>query len=276
MKTNWILLSAATILLSSLSACSEEEIGTYEMDESKVYFQVQSFTGSNGAAGYRTDYSFSFVDLNPELWTSVTLKATVQLLGAVKDYDRAVKVVVDTERSTMTEGDGYVIDLDTLKIKAGASKGEIGVRFLRNKSIRERIDTLVLKLLPNENFTVLETYKSSNVWSDTNAADIDGTRYLFAISEIYKQPGRWSIAQSYFGDWNATKYAYINALFGFTTDDWEWETVIVASRMSFYARRLQAELQRRADEGNPVIDEDGSYMQLPDAYRVDYSNVVNP
>ena len=45
-------------------------------------------------------------------------------------------------------------------------------------------------------------------------------------------------------------------------------------RMPFYARELQSELQRRADEGDPVYDEDGSYMQLPDAYRVDYSNVV--
>jgi hypothetical protein len=44
--------------------------------------------------------------------------------------------------------------------------------------------------------------------------------------------------------------------------------------MPFYARELQSELQRRADEGDPVYDEDGSYMQLPDAYRVDYSNVV--
>lgn len=40
---------------------------------------------------------------------------------------------------------------------------------------------------------------------------------------------------------------------------------------AFYARELQSELQRRADEGDPVYDEDGSYMQLPDAYRVDYS-----
>ena len=67
----------------------------------------------------------------------------------------------------------------------------------------------------------------------------------------------------------------INGFFGFTTTDWTWATGKVSKgRMPFYARELQSELQRRADEGDPVYDEDGSYMQLPDAYRVDYSNVV--
>ena len=66
-----------------------------------------------------------------------------------------------------------------------------------------------------------------------------------------------------------------NGFFGFTTTDWTWATGKVSKgRMPFYARELQSELQRRADEGDPVYDEDGSYMQLPDAYRVDYSNVV--
>ena len=148
---------------------------------------------------------------------------------------------------------------------------------MRNSSIKRKEDTLVLKLEANEYFTPLETYKSSNVWSNTAADTIDGTRFTFLISEIYKKPTRWDglSASNYFGNWNTIRYAYINALFGFTNQDWEWATgKISQGRMSFYARELQKELQRRADEGDPVYDEDGSYMQLPDAYKVDYSKVV--
>lgn len=264
-------------------ACQEEDVDLYHRNDSMVYFQAQNFSGSNGAEGYTTTTTFSFVDYDVAL-TSVVFNAEVKLLGEVKDYDRALKVVVDEERSTMIPYDaetapdgGYVADFDTLKIKAGSNSGVVVVRFMRNASIKERVDTLVLKLEANEYFDVLDEYKSSNVWSNTTAGNIDGSRYVFAISEIYTKPGRWDgvSANNYFGSWNPTRYAYINGLFGFTTNDWTWATGKISSgRMPFYARELQKELQRRADEGDPVFDEDGSYMQLPDAYSVDYSNVI--
>ena len=264
-------------------ACQKEEVGLYNRSDSMVYFQVQNFSGSNGAEGYTTRTDFSFVDY-AAAYTSVVFNAKVKLLGEVKDYDRALKVVVDEERTTMTPydaatnpGGGYMADFDTLQIKAGTNEGIVGVRFMRNASIKKQVDTLVLKLEANRYFDVLDEYKSSNVWSNATADTIDGTRYTFLISEIYTKPHRWGAvaADNYFGPWNPTRYAYINDLFGFTQDDWIGITGKISSgRMPFYARELRKELQRRADDGDPVYDEDGAYMQLPDAYRVDYSNVV--
>lgn len=276
----WIL---TLVVAGACTACQEEHVDLYDRSDSMVYFQTQNFSGGNGAEGYTTTTAFSFVDYDVIL-TSVVFKAEVKLLGEVKDYDRALKVVVDEECTTMipydeemTPDGGYMIDFDTLKIKAGANSGSVGVRFIRNASIKKKVDTLVLKLVANEYFDVLDEYKSSNVWSNTTAGVIDGSRYVFTISEVYTKPGRWDgvSANNYFGNWNPTRYAYINGLFGFTTNDWTWATgKISQGRMSFYARELQKELQRRADEGDPVFDEDGSYMQLPDAYSVDYSNVI--
>ena len=34
------------------------------------------------------------------------------------------------------------------------------------------------------------------------------------------------------------------------------------------------ELQKRADAGNPLYEDDGSYMQLGDGYKVTYDNVT--
>ncbi len=273
----------AVIMAGACMACQKEEVGLYDRKDSKIYFQTQYFSGNNGAEGYTTSTNFSFVDYNA-VYTSVVFNAKVKLLGELKDYDRALKVVVDEERTTMTPYDaetnpegGYVMDFDTLKIKAWANEGIVGVRFMRNASIKKQEDTLVLKLVANEHFDLLDEYKSSNVWNNTTADTIDGTRFTFRISEIYTQPNRWNEVQAdnYFGKWNPTRYVFINGLFGFKTDDWKWATgKISKGRMSFYARELQKELQQRADDGKPVYDEDGSYMQLPEAYRVDYSNVV--
>ena len=202
-------------------------------------------------------------------------------MGEIKNYDRPIKVVVDEENTTMVKGEGYEINLDTIRVKAGANSCKVNVRILRPERLRTQEDTLTLKLLPNEHFGLLETYKSSNNWQNTTAKDIDGTRYSFRISEKYSQPGAWTgngvSAGNYFGAWTITKFIYINDLFGFTKEDWDLangaSSKITAGRITFYARELQKDLQMKADAGQPVFDEDGNYMQLVSPYDVDYKNV---
>ncbi len=173
MKLNYKWLTSiimATLFL--FTACQKEEVETYDSNESKVYFQVQNYANSNGMVGYTTQTSYSFVGAK-ENFTSVIFKGTIQLLGKVEDYDRKVSITIDRENTTMTEGEDYEIDLDTVAIKAGESQAKIGVRFLRNASIRAQKEKLVLKLEPNENFTILEKYKSVNTWSNTTADYLD-------------------------------------------------------------------------------------------------------
>ena len=274
MKNKWLLLILAFTCV--LASCKHETIDLYDLDDAKVYFQVQSYSGANGAVGYSNSTKYSFVGMSQKV-ESLTFKATVQIMGNVVDYDRPCKLTVDTDSTTMVEGEDYEINLDTLKIKAGQSSATFNVRFLRSQNIKKQERILCLKLLPNEYFQVLETYSSSNVWSNTTAKKMDGSRFAFFISEIYKQPSRWGQVQAdqYFGRWTAAKYVFINDYFGFTTDDWEWATGRISSgRMPFYARELQKELQRLADEGTPKLDDDGSYMQLGDGYKVNYDNVT--
>ena len=136
MKLNYKWLTSiimATLFL--FTACQKEEVETYDSNESKVYFQVQNYANSNGMVGYTTQTSYSFVGAK-ENFTSVIFKGTIQLLGKVEDYDRKVSITIDRENTTMTEGEDYEIDLDTVAIKAGESQAKIGVRFLRNASIR--------------------------------------------------------------------------------------------------------------------------------------------
>lgn len=271
MKPFYKYMAVSMVAGLVFSACEKETIETYNRGESKVYFQTQAYSSSNGAVGYSNSFQYSFANKSLEL-TEVVFQGRVQLLGDVVDYDRSVKVVVDVDSTSMT-GEDYEINLDTLRIKAGCNYGEIGVRFLRNKSFREKKDTLVLRLEPNENFTVLERYRASNVWTDSNAELMDGSRYTFVISEIYTQPGSWFNVEPYFGKWSPTKFAYINNLLGFT--DYEWEHYgtgkLSNARRTYFAITLQQDLQKRADEGEPLYDDDGAPMQLGDNFKVNYT-----
>ena len=272
-----ILLYTTALVALSLAGCDQEDIDTYELDDSRIYFQEQNYTGGDGSAGYSTSMAFSYVGYGPQL-TNVVFGGTVKIMGEVKNYDRPLKVVVDEENTTMVEGEGYEINFDTVRVKAGENSCKVNVRFLRPERLHSGEDTLTLKLLPNEHFGVLETYKASNNWQNTTAQEIDGTRYEFRISEIYTIPGAWSqYAGIYFGEWTITKFVYINGFFGFTINDWVYHNgascKITSSRMPFYANELQKELQKQADAGTPVYDEDGGFMQLPSPYAVNYDNV---
>ena len=57
---------------------------------------------------------------------------------------------------------------------------------------------------------------------------------------------------------------------GWTHLDWVNFNVPYGT-MAYAAKLFRKELQALADAGTPVIDEDGSYMQLMPPYEVDYS-----
>lgn len=275
MKKIFLYAALATITFAN---CDQQNIDTYELDDSKIYFQNHTYTGSDGSEGYSTFTKFSYVGYGAD-FTNVVFGGTVRIMGEVKNYDRSIKVVVDEENTTMVEGEGYEINFDTLRVKAGENSCKVNVRFLRPKRLQNGEDTLTIKLIPNEHFSVLESYKASNNWQNTTAEKIDGQRYQFRISEVYTRPGAWDgngvYAGRYFGSWSVTKFIYINDLFGFTLDDWNSassvSSKITAGRITFYARELQKDLQAKADAGNPVYDEDGNYMQLESPYDVNYN-----
>ncbi|MGM9803720.1 MAG: DUF4843 domain-containing protein [Muribaculaceae bacterium] len=266
-------LAAATVATS----CQTEEIELFTTDDSMVYFQKTTMVTSSGNEGYGNSTSFSFVGYTEKM-TSVTFAGEIRTMGKVRDYDRAVKVVVDEENTTMIAGVDYEVDLDTVRIPAGKNLTKLNVKFLRNLRLRDEALTLVLRLEPNENFSVLTKYKSSNSYSASANDTINGSLYSFKIDEVYSCPASWYTlnANNYFGAWTATKFIYINQTLGFELDDWTWingaGSKITAGRMPYYAIKLQKILQAAADEGNPVYDEDGKFMQLGDSYRVDYSN----
>lgn len=267
------------LLLLFIFGCSEDSIETFNLEDSKIFFQAQSFSGAGGSERYSTSTFYSFVGTDLS-FTEYVFNGNVRLMGDVKNFDRKINVVVDHENTTMIEGIGFEFNSDTLKIRAGENSTQVGVRFFRTKDLLYGNDTLTLMLKENEHFSLLKNYKSSNDWTNTAADTIDGTRYTFVMTEVYNRPGSWHggsplYVNTYFGEWNPTKFIYVNDFFGFTLDDWNnvnsATSKLSIGRMQYYAKKLQEELQKRADNGNPVLDEDESYMQLPEPYNVDYS-----
>ena len=77
-------------------------------------------------------------------------------------------------------------------------------------------------------------------------------------------------AEDLFGEWTPNKETLINQLMDYTHSDWTGGKVKYG-RLLFAVKQLRKMLQEAADNGEPILDEDGSYMQFVPPYEIDYS-----
>lgn len=254
--------------------CEKKDIDVFTTDDTGIYFQ-RSSSYSGSTQNYSNSSSFSFASLDASVEYSI-LSASVRTMGKVADYDRPFKVVVDEEQTTAIEGVHYTLNLDTCYIPAGESSANVRVTFFRTEDLMDEEVRLTLRLQDNEYFTCyIDEYKSTNSYTATGV-QLSGTSFRFIVSEMYTEPGYWtSLGTSYLGTWSARKYSVVNSVCELTDDDWEVAgqsgAKVALGRFNFFALAVQAYLQEQADAGTPVLEADGSYMQLGSNYTVDYS-----
>lgn len=275
MKLRTILFALTSFPL--LWSCDKQEIPMFDSNDAGIYFQKQTSYAIGSSTEYYGDSTFfSFIGADAS-YTSYKLSVPVLTMGKVTDYDRPFKLIVDKEKSTAVEGKDFEIDHDALVIKAGTSKTEVPVRFIRTDQLLKDTLKIVLRLEENEHFKCyLETYKNTNLHTE-KGEQVSGVRYVFAFSEKYSEPAFWKKkAKDYFGEWTPLKYRLVNQLCGFTMTTWsnadKTGNKLTTARLPIFAKTVRSYLQERADAKKPVPDSDGGYMQLAPDYAVDYSN----
>ena len=277
MKTKQILF--VMFLLGSVIACRKNEIILFDRDEAGVYFQTgwqtRLYVNSETYVD-SVDYSFS---VESDTVTEKVLDVLVRTMGKVKDFPRLVKLSVDAENSTAMEGVHYEIDFDAAVIPAGASSISFPVKFFRTQDLMGEKIKLVLKLEDNENFKVyFKEQKNTNVYYAAGE-QIWADRYVFMVSEIYSEPNYWrSGADDAFGPWSVSKFRFVNKVCEIPVQDWQRgghsDSKVQAGRFPIYGYMVRNALQELADSGTPMLDDDGSYMQLGTNYEVDYSAYI--
>jgi hypothetical protein len=278
MKHGTLLLSLACAGLL-LAACQEQEIALFDREEAGIYFHYNSGAGSSGQISYSDSLPFSFGSVKPDVMEH-PIAIPVRAMGKVKDYPRPARVLLDEERTTATRGFHYEVDLEAVVIAAGESSTFVRLRLFRTPDLLDQKYHIAFKLEENEHFRLhVETRKNSNLHS-VAGTPVDMTRLRVTMREEYSQPWYWRyyVSESYggfFGAWTPRKYAFVNALAGWTDTDWanagNASSMVALGRFGYISTLVQKALQKLADEGNPMREADGSLMQLAGIYVVDYS-----
>lgn len=270
-KSIWTILVA----IGLFAGCSEEEVRTYSEDVSGIFFQrLTSWTSEKVPVSYADSVKFSFTSSSEKI-TQTVYKVPVLITGKSVGYDRKIKLLVDEERTTAVLDKHYTINTDTLYVKANSCRCDVPVTLLRHPDLLTQTFRIVLKVEENENFKILvDEYKSSHDWT-AKGTNLDATHFKIIFDEKYAEPNNWGTMYT-FGDFSAAKYLLVNELMGWTAVDWQYVGVsghkIGAAKAPYAALQMQKELQRLADAGEPLKDENGKYVQLPEPYDVDYSH----
>lgn len=268
------------LLVVLFSACSEEKFTTFNGEVSGIYMQrngsyeVDSDFGGQLNQTYVDSIAYTFASASSTV-TEVTVRVPVKTMGNTADYDRPFTLIINDERTTAQRGVHFDFDESACVIKANTAETEVPVTLYRHQDLMTAYYYIVFELQSNEYFTTeLNEYSNSSNWQSVNDT-LCGTQFKIVFSEIYTRPSYWDFAEETLGLWSATKEQRINSLMGWTHTDWSngggSSSPVQYGRMSFAAKLLRKDLQDAADAGQPVLDEDGSYMQLAPGYEVDYS-----
>lgn len=273
----YIVYSLIALIIAS---CSEEKLKTFNGEVAGVYFQrVSSYTvDANGNAltyKYTDSLSVSFATSAPDVQKQTTY-LDVCVMGDCVPYDRPFVMKFDEANSTAKRGVHFDFNESDCVIKANTAKTRVPVTIYRHPDLKTGTYRIEFYLEPNEYFsTVLEEYKNTSDWQ-TAGDTLCGTRFKILCSEIYTRPSYWDFAVDELGEWSVSKEIMVNELMGWTHTSWingggSSENAVQYGHMAYAAKLLRKDLQAAADAGHPVIDDDGSYMQLGENYAVDYS-----
>lgn len=278
MKSRSLLYTAAAaVSLLSLWSCSQEEIELYNGPKAGIFIQqIKSYDGTTGMPiSYKDSTTISFASYSAE-YTSYPERFYVQTLGEVTDYDRRYSLTVDLDESTAVEGTDFSLDRNDYIIHAGQSRDTVIVTLLRTPTLRSKTLKVKLNLRANENFDIIfDSYKNSGAWN-IDGDTLCATSYKILFNETYNEPSYWSFfGNDYFGKFTAAKMLELEKVMGWSYTDWRYAGMsgakVAYGKMDFAANALQKHLQSLADAGTPAREDDGSLMQLPSPYAVDYT-----
>jgi len=237
-------------------ACEQDEIDTYN-GKDLVYFQWAKDGGNNYEEARLDSTSFSFAFELPALTDSV-YNIPVKTQGFISNQDRSFLVKIG-ENSEATQGSHFDLP-DNFVIPANSEIGSIPLTLYRSADLKTDILSLELELIPNENFNtdLIGDDKSSN----SNKV-LSYNTFELTFSDMLTQPNYWnSLPVYYLGDFSVKKMYVFAEVNNIPVPNWDEEFIYG----DFLVQKdiFQAYIRTQKATGTPVLEEDGTEMELGD------------
>jgi archaellin len=249
MKRLSILLLAILFLVS----CKINRIKTFQ-GKDNIYFPKKAVSGQPnlGIGGrFQNDTLAVSFGLSPNKQDSI-IKIPVRVTGDIKDFDRSYKIRI-LNNATAKKGTDFKILNDNFVIKKGKYSDRVKIQLNNTSNFKNKPIHFTIKLLPNKDFKTNLKYKM------VDEEKVGVTTFEVYQTNIIQKPIYW--IPYYFGDYSVKKYLLI-------INHFDLDVVLphhfydYYSNFEYYAIQLQMYLDKKAAEGDPILDEDGSPMSM--------------
>ncbi|MDE5613007.1 MAG: DUF4843 domain-containing protein [Odoribacter sp.] len=263
MKRLLSLIASCSLLLFG---CRENEALYYEGEPdgtSGIYFAYYSGMTMGSSITYHYKDTTADNSLTNVAGSSAVVGVPVRVFGNISEQDRPFKVKVIG--GTVKEGEDFTLP-EEFVIPGGAASASVPVTIFKKDELQDGVVRYItIGLEENEYF---KPYIDKRlVGNDTINVQTITIRY----SMVFEEPWNWG-GTSNLNNWGAYSHAKLNfmlSVMGWTYREFTSKNFVYVGPTICIL--TQAELQKRADAGDPVRELDGSLMQLGPKFLVDYS-----
>ena len=265
MKRLLSLIAGCSLLLFG---CGENEALYYEGEPdgtSGIYFAYYNGTTMGSSITYHYKDTTNDYSLTSVAGSSAVIRIPVRVFGNISEQDRPFKVKVIG--GTVEEGEYFTLP-DEFIMPAGAALAYVPVTIFKKDELQDGVVRYItIGLEENEHF---KPYIDKRVVGNDT---IDVQSITVRYSMVLEQPWNWGASgSSNFNNWGAyshAKLSFMLSVMGWTYSEFTSKNFVYVGPTICIL--TQAELQKRADAGDPVRELDGSLMQLGTKFLVDYS-----
>ena len=252
MKRNVVLFVCISIFLSLLNAC-EEALPLFNPAQDRLNFVITEYNATTPSTIRKT-----FV-YDPEDVVCDTIYVPVNSMGFVRDYDRYFRieqVELDTDSVYNAIPGIHYMGFDDSKISsmmfvpAGQVSGKIPIVAFRDRSMRDTVVVLHLRIAASEHFL---------------PGDLERIEQTVEIGDQLMQPDNWMC----FGIYGYEKHRFLiehfNMNFDEDTFDLFREDLQWGRWLNSRAKNLLAEenAERLANGKGPLTERDGTVVTFP-------------
>lgn len=246
-KLTIILLSFLTV--SCLISC-EKDIKPYS-GETNIYFLPSISVPAGASINDSTLFSFAYA--KPIVKDSI-LKLVVRIEGAPTKDDRNYKLSLNPI-STSLENTHFMFLNKEFVIKANKITDTLKIKFSRTPDMSTTRFTLMLDLLPNENF---KTEMVSKVINSTTGKKLFYTKHTIWADDILSVPKGW--LNDYLGTFTRKKIFLMGE--ALEIDIASLNTTNNISEVVYYGSFMQRYLNEMKANNKTIYEDDGTPMVM--------------
>lgn len=262
MKTLKLIISCL-LCISLFISCKKSTLDTYS-GENNIYFNNKLSNGTyipvdNG------EYSFGYVD--PKIREAI-FPIIVMTTGGVSNQERTYNLLIDPS-STLVKGRDYNLLNRNFTIKAGKISDTLFILLNRSPELKKENLSLLFKLESNENFST--SMNSQEIGTGNNKYTSYFTQFALVANDIPGAPYFWDPTKSsyasliigYLGKFSGRKFKLLIERYDLSLEELTSPSYTPSVSSIFaWAYGMKSYLDEQSASGNPILDEDGTPMQL--------------